>query len=33
MEHIEMFHALLALHRENDPFSIASIVNSKVSSI
>jgi hypothetical protein len=27
-----MFHALLALHRENVPFSIASIVNSKASS-
>ncbi len=31
MELIRMFHALLALHRENVPFSITSIANSKAS--
>ncbi len=33
MELIGMFHALLALRRENVPFSIASIINSKASFI
>ncbi len=33
MELIGMFHALLALRRENVPFSITSIPNSKASSI